>query len=263
MTLDTIRKEYINWIKENTKFSKMLNSAIEISSPFMDSLNDNITLYVEPNNNNFKITDEGYTIWNLESLGSSIKKGSKRYNMLQSIINRYNISFDADSKELYFHSQKNELGSSIHYLLQTTLTISDSLKINKNTIQGLFEEEVAKYFNDYRDIFDPFPDIDIQGKSKLMHRFDYLMTVQNKRKKLVRLINNLNQTQLERVLLSWQDTSNQRKELYNENLGMVALINDDKKPISNDFTEAFKAYDIEPVGFSDKNAVRESLAHTS
>lgn len=62
-----------------------------------------------------------------------------------------------------------------------------------------------------------------------MHRFDYLMTTQNKQKKLVKLVNYLDQVQLERILLSWQDTSQQRIKKYNENLGMVALINDSQK----------------------------------
>jgi len=48
-------------------------------------------------------------------------------------------------------------------------------------------------------------------------------------KKLVTLVNHLNQTQLERSLLSWEDTSIQRFEKYNDNLGMVVLINDKEK----------------------------------
>ncbi len=140
------------------------------------------------------------------------------------------------------------------------MTISDSLKLTKKTIKNLFIEEVNKYFHDNDEIFDPFPDIEIQGKSKLMHRFDYLMNVKNKQKKLVRLVNHLDQIQLERILLSWQDTSQQRISKYKENLGMVALINDSTKPISSKFEEAFIQYGIEPIGFSNKDDVKNSLS---
>lgn len=260
MTLETVRNEYIKWIRDNTHFSNALNNAIEISSPFIDSLSENIKLYIEPHSNNFKVTDDGYTIWNLESLGSPIRKGSQRFFMLQSIVDRYNISYDEDNKELFIYADQKELGQAIHSLLQSTLTISDLLQINKKTIKNLFFEEVSKYFEENEDIFDPFPDIEIQGKSKLTHRFDYLMNVKNKEKKLVRLVNNLDQVQLERVLLSWQDTSQQRTKRYKENLSMVVLVNDANRPISDKFDEAFRQYDIESIEFSNKNKVKKSLS---
>src|SRR5699024_8656362 len=130
---------------------------------------------------------------------------------------------DENSNELYIYSDEKKLGKSIHSLIQSVLSISDFLWFNKKTVKNLFFEEVNAYFTDQPDKFDVFPSLEIQGKSKLSHHFDYLMTVENRNKKLVRLINHLDQSQLERTLLSWQDTSQQRKSVYGENLGMVAL----------------------------------------
>lgn len=260
MMLETIQSEYIKWIRNNTHFTNVLNDAIEISSPFIDSLSENIKLYIEPDSNRFKITDDGYTIWNLESLGSQIRKGTQRHFMLLNVVDRYNISYDENNKELYIHAEQKEIGQAIHSLLQSTLAVSDLLQINKKSITNLFFEEVSNFFSENEEIYDPFPDIEIQGKSKLTHRFDYLMTVKNKEKKLVRLINNIDQVQLERVLLSWQDTSQQRIKRYKENLSMVVLVNDKNRPISDKFSEAFRQYDIEPIEFSNKDAVQESLS---
>lgn len=258
--LETVRNEYIKWLKDNTKFTNVLNDAIEISSPFIDVLSENIKLYIEPHGKKFKVTDDGYTIWNLESVGTSIRKGSQRFFMLQSIVDRFNISYDQDNKEIFIFAEQKELGHAIHSLLQGTLTISDLLMIDRKTVKNLFVEEVSKYFDENKEIFDPFPDIEIQGKSKLTHRFDFLMNVKDKEKKLVRLVNHLDQVQLERILLSWQDTSQQRIRRYKENLGMVVLVNDKNKPISNKFDEAFRQYDIDPIEFSDKEAVKRSLS---
>lgn len=262
MMLETIQNEYIKWIRDNTLFTNVLNETIELSSPFIDSINENIKLYIEPHNNRFKITDDGYTIWNLETLGSPIRKKSQRHYMLLSIIERYNISYDENNKELFIYAEEKELGQAIHSLLQGALSVSDLLQMNKKTIKNLFFEEVNTFFAENQDIYDPFPDIEIQGKSKLTHRFDYLMNVKNKKKKLVRLINNIDQIQLERVLLSWQDTSQQRTRRYKENLGMVVLVNDNNRPIPDKFDEAFRQYDIEPIEFSNKNAVKASLSLT-
>lgn len=260
MAIESIKESYLEWIKNNTSFSEVLNNSVELSSPFVDSLNENIKLYIEPDQTKFKITDDGYTLWSLESAGVVIRKGSHREKMLYDVIDRHRISINPSTNELYIYSDKKSLGSSIHSLIQATLTISDFLKLNKKSIKNLFIEEVSKYFNENEEIFDPFPDIEIQGKSKLLHRFDYLMTVKNKQKKLVRLVNHLDQVQLERILLSWQDTSQQRTTKYKENLGMVALINDSQKPITNKFEEAFLQYGIEAIGFSNKPEVNRSLS---
>lgn len=107
------------------------------------------------------------------------------------------------------------------------------LTFDNKSIKAIFNEEVKNYFYKNRELYDPFPDIELQGKSKLTHTFDYLMNTANRPKKLVHLINYLDQAQLERTLLSWQDTAEQRKEKYDENLSMVALINDSEREISN------------------------------
>ncbi|MBU5467061.1 DUF1829 domain-containing protein [Virgibacillus sp. MSJ-26] len=134
------------------------------------------------------------------------------------------------------------------------------LKFNTSAVRNIFREEVSAYFDKNEDIYDPFSDFEIQGRSKLTHHFDYLMTLQNKEKKLVRLINNFNQPQVERTLISWQDTHEQRKNKYNENLKMVALINDNEKKLSEEYTEALLEYGIEPIRFSDKQHVKKSLS---
>ncbi|MDF0728252.1 DUF1829 domain-containing protein [Cytobacillus sp. S13-E01] len=260
MALDTIKDSYLNWIKNNTTFTEVLNNSVELSSPYVDSLNENIKLYIEPSQSKFKITDDGYTLWSLETAGTAIRKGSYREKMLYNVIDRHCISINPSTNELFIYSDKDSLGSSIHSLIQATLTISDFLKLNKKSIKNLFMEEVSKFFSENEEIFDPFPDIEIQGKSKLLHRFDYLMTVKNKHKKLVKLVNHLDQVQLERILLSWQDTSQQRTTKYKENLGMVALINDSQKPIASKFEEAFLQYGIEAIGFTNKTEVKRSLS---
>lgn len=260
MALEKIRDSYLNWIRENTVFTNVLNKSVEVSSPFIDSLNENIKIYIEPESNQFKITDDGYTIWSLEAAGMSFRKGSHRERLLFNVIDRHSVLINANSKELFVYADQNDLGKSIHVLLQAILTVSDLLKFDKKAVKNLFLEEVTQYFHNNNDLFDYFPDIEIQGKSKLLHRFDYLMTVKDKQKKLVRLVNNLDQIQLERILLSWQDTSQQRVSKYKENLGMVALINDSQKKIPAKFEEAFIQYGIEPIGFSNKEEVRDSLS---
>ncbi|PIC71379.1 hypothetical protein CSV77_04950 [Sporosarcina sp. P16b] len=262
MTSNIAQNSYFKWIQENTTFSDVLHNAVEISSPFTDSLNENIKIYIETNSDQFKVTDGGFTIWSLEATGMSFRKGTHRQNLLHTLIGRLNVHLEVESNELFIMTDKNNLGKAIHQLIQAILSVSDLLWYGKKTIKNLFFEEVTNYFRKHDDIFDPFPDIEIQGKSRLSHHFDYLMNVHNREKKLVRLINHLDQTQLERTLLSWSDTSKQRESKYGENLGMVALINDKDKTIPSKYLDAFQEYKIEPVGFYDKPSLKKALSLT-
>ena len=263
MSVKTIKNSYINWIRENTNFNEVLNQTIEVSSPFMSALNENIKIYVIPNSTRYKITDDGYTLWNLESLGMNFRKGSRRESLLLNAIDRSNLSMDPKTKELFIYSTQQKLGNSMHTMIQSILTITDMLRFNTSTVRSLFFDEVNKYFDENKELYDPFPDVEIQGKSKLLHRFDYLMTLKHKQKKLVKLINNLDKSQVERTIMGWQDTTEQRTSKYNENLKMVALINDSEKVISTEFEDAFTQYGIETIGFSDKKLVEKSLSVVS
>lgn len=263
MVLQIAKESYFNWIKENSMFTEVLNNSIELSSPFVDSLNENIKLYIIPTDSGFRVSDDGYTLWSLEAMGMSFKKNSRRYKMLQNTKYRFNVEFNEESKEFFINSTSQNLGKSIHLLIQTCLSVSDMLHFDTNTVKSLFNEEVDTYFNKYPNKFSPFRDFELMGKSKLTHNFDYLMTISSNTQKLVRLINHLDQVQLERTIYSWQDTTQQRKSRYNEHLSMVALVNDKEKDIPEKYSEAFHEYEIEVIGFSDKPKLDASLSKIS
>lgn len=258
--IDTIKDSYLNWIKENTKFTNVKQNIVELSSPFLDAMDENIKIYIENGMNEFKISDDGFTIWSLESSGVSFRKGSTRDSILKSIVNQHGINI-SEGKELYKYVDEKNLGNSMHTFLQSILSISDMLMYSTHTIENLFFDEVNKYFNENKQLYDPFPFLEIIGRSKLSYRFDFLMNVKNNNKKLVTLINYLTQAQIERALISWEDTSIQRKKLYNENIQMVTLINDKERKLTKEYEEAFITYGIEPIEFSNKKQIEKSLSY--
>ncbi|TCK01384.1 UNVERIFIED_ORG: uncharacterized protein DUF1828 [Anoxybacillus amylolyticus] len=125
--INLVEQSCFDWIKQNTEFAN-LNETVELSSPFVDSLNENIKLYIEPSSDGFKITDDGYTLWSLESMGVSFRKGSHRERMLFQIMDRYNV--ELDDKTLYVTCDKDNIEKSIHCLIQAVLTVSGLLKTN-------------------------------------------------------------------------------------------------------------------------------------
>lgn len=255
-----VKDSYLKWLDMNTKFTNVQDGIIEISSPFIDPMNENIKLYVERKGNEYLISDDGFTIWSLESTGVHFRKGSTKYKILKSITSQHGI-FISENNELFKVVDKNNLGNGIHYFLQSLLNISDMLMYNQHTIENLFFDEVNNYFNQNKDLYNPFPSIEIIGKSKLSYHFDFLMNVKDNNKKLVTLINYLTKSQVERTLISWTDTRVQRKKLYKEDIEMVTIINDKERQLTSEFKGALTEYGIEPIEFSNKSQIEKSLSY--
>lgn len=258
-----ISNEYINWIKANTKFNDV-HKSLELSTPFVDFLGDNIKIYVEEKNGKFRITDDGYTIWSLESLGIPVKdKSNKRNKMLHALLDKRSINFESKTDELYLTSTKKEIGQRIHQMIQSIINVSDLMYVHNSTVRSLFNEEVHAYLQKNIDNYDFTPDIRIDGRSNLSYKFDFLMNTKKRQKKVVKVYNNFQKSNVESILASWLDTREERQKNYNDDLRMAVIINDQNRPISSDYESALKQYDIPVIPFSNKKILYDELSFTS
>src|SRR5690625_7690666 len=112
------------------------------------------------------MSDDGFTLWSLESSGISFRKGSTREKILNAIINRSGISIP-DDNELYSYVNDTNLGRAMHTFIQSIISISDMLMYRKNTLGGLFLDAVYKCFQDNCELYDRLRSIQITGKTKL------------------------------------------------------------------------------------------------
>ena len=69
--------DYLRWLKEGLRVSE-LESSCQIATPFLDRHNDEIEIYVELSNGEVLLTDDGYTIADLESTGMSLNTPTGR-----------------------------------------------------------------------------------------------------------------------------------------------------------------------------------------
>ena len=63
---------YLQWIKSNFS-QKRFGDYEEITTPFVDSHNDHIQFYISRTPNGFILTDDGYTLNDLEMCGCDIR----------------------------------------------------------------------------------------------------------------------------------------------------------------------------------------------
>lgn len=70
-----LQKQYLEWHKAKSSFKNLNSKTVRIDVPFLDNFSDEVTMYaIENSNNTITLTDDGWTIDNLESLGVYISK---------------------------------------------------------------------------------------------------------------------------------------------------------------------------------------------
>lgn len=260
MNVEQISEEYLKWVKDSNKFSKH-KDVIEINTPSVDSFGDNISLILKPEGDKIRISDDAYVVWNLEAHGLNVTRNkSSRNNLLKSILTYESVSLNTDTNEIYKVSSMNNIGQSIHEMIQSISKVSDLMYLNKSNVKSVFNDDVLSYLKQNKDMFDYFPNLQIVGQSKLSYNFDALFTTKNKVKKLSKFYNSFTQNTVDNALVSWLDTIRYREERYDGSLQMAIVVNDDNtKSFSKEYLDALYEYDIDVIPFSDKQKLIESL----
>lgn len=75
---------YLRWLKEGFRVSE-LESSCQIATPFLDRHDDEIDIYVEQRHGGLVLTDDGYTLTDLQATGMSFET-AKRKAHLQAIL---------------------------------------------------------------------------------------------------------------------------------------------------------------------------------
>lgn len=261
MLAEAISKEYFNWVKENHKFYNLKSTTAEIQTPYVDSFGDSISFSITNDKDTFKLTDLGYTIWNLEAHGVNVtKKNNLRTQLLESIINFEGAKIEGD-KEIVKESTKSNLGQSIHDMAQMLLRLSDLAVTHKQNVKSLFEQDVEEYFFEHKETFNFFPSFSVQGKSNLLHRFDYLFFRQKSEFKLVRVQNTIAKSTVDSILTSWLDTSQYRNNRFAEASQLDIIVNGDNyDSINEEYLNALNEYNIGVINFNNKQDLVETLS---
>lgn len=77
--------DYWAWLKDKTQLRKV-EQWVEITTPYLDRHNDYILIYARPRNGGYILTDDGYTIEDLEQTGCKLDT-AKRQDLLKMTLN--------------------------------------------------------------------------------------------------------------------------------------------------------------------------------
>lgn len=233
--------DYLRWLKQGLRVSE-LETSCKIATPFLDRHNDEIEIYVEKRNGGILLTDDGYTLSDLEASGMTFST-EKRKAHLTAILNGFGVKLEGD--ELHVPATPQDFPQKKHNLMQAMLAVNDMFVMSEEHVLSLFKEDVQRFLES--NAIPVFPDFKLSGRSGFDHKFDFgLPKTQRKPQRVLQAINNLTKDQALSFAFAVADV----RVIRTEQLQAFTFLNDVDHPPTEENLAAVRAYEIEPLLWS-------------
>ena len=249
--IDRLLNDYIAWLKDKTVL-RQIDSWVEITTPYLDRHNDYVQIYAKKSNDGFVLTDDGYTIDDLEQSGCKLES-RRRQDLLKMTLSGFGVQLR--DKALEVHATTENFALRKHNLLQAVLAINDMFYLAAPMVANLFYEDVAAWL-DLHDIRYT-PNVKFTGKTGYDHRFDFVIPKSRQQpERIVKAVNRASREMAEAVAFSWIDT----REVRPPDSRAYAVLNDSEDSVSQPIIDALSNYEVRPVRWSERESVRVELA---
>lgn len=251
--LHTLQEGYFAWLKDKTTL-KELDGWVEITTPFLDRHRDYLQLYVGLCESGYKLTDGGYVIVDLEQSGCELNT-PKRQSMLAKTLRSFGVQRDAQTNELYVHASEANYPQRKHSLVQAMLAINDMFYMASPFVASFFLEDAAAWLETAGIRY--IPSVKLTGVSGLNHHFDFVIPKSIEHPERVLLgLNRPDRANVERTVFAWEDT----RKVRDQNARAYVLLNDIAQKIADNTLGALRAYQVQPILWSERDSVRAELA---
>ncbi len=249
--IENLMDRYNRWLRESNNLREV-GDWVEITTPFVDRHNDQLQIYARRENGHFILSDDGYTIRDLESSGCNLSS-TKRQELLKMTLNGMGVRQSHD--EILVTATADNFPLRKHNLIQAMLAVNDLFYLAEPVVKSLFYEDVVAWLDESDVRFTP--KVKFTGVSGYDHLFDFVIPKSRQApERILRAINRPRRDSAEAFLHAWADTQQVRPR---DSLAF-AVLNDFGQPVPTDVSEAFVAYQIKPVLWSQREEVRSQLA---
>lgn len=242
---------YLSWLKEKINI-RSINQCVEITTPFLDRHNDYIQIYALKSEHGYTLTDDGYTITDLEQSGCSFSS-QKRLDLLKLTLNGFGVKKIENRLEV--QATKESFSLHKHNLVQSILAVNDMFYLSQPLVTSLFYEDVADWLESQN--IRALSKVKFAGKSGLDHQFDFAIPKsKDKPERFIKAINNPSKDNATSMAFAWLDTKEDRPPESR----FYGFLNDTDHPVANEILEAMLRYDVQPVLWSMKSKYINDLA---
>lgn len=250
---DQLKERYFAWLKEKTTL-QAFDDWIEVTTPFLDRHNDYMQIYIRRDETGYRLTDDGYTISDLE-MGGCHLDSPKRQNILAMTLKSFGIQRDVQSNELYVNASDQTFPVRKHRLIQAMLAINDMFYLASPYVASFFLEDVESWLDIHGIRYSPR--LKLTGASGFDHHYDFVIPKSRSQPERVLLsLNRPDRASVERTVFAWEDTKKARQT----DTSAFVLLNDSEQAITDNAIAALRAYQVTPVPWSERESVRDELA---
>ena len=243
--------DYIVWLKDKTQL-RQVEQWVEITTPYLDRHNDCIQIYARKSNGGYTLTDDGYTIGDLEQSGCKLSS-PKRQELLKMTLNGFGVQMV--DQRLEVHASPDNFALRKHNLVQALLAVNDMFHLAVPLVASLFYEDVVAWL-DLHDIRYT-PKVKFTGKTGYDHLFDFVIPKsRNQPERILQTINRPSRDTAQALAFSWIDT----REVRSPESRAYAFLNDSERAASSAVTDALDNYGVRSVASSRRDEFREELA---
>ena len=231
---ETLKKIYFDWLFKDYDFIDLSDDIVKINTSFYDNQFDSIVMYVEfLQNDEIIVTDDGWTISELENHGIYFSKRNKtHFGLLKNITD--NLGIELNGKELFIKTSLEKFAIAKQRLLQGILQVNDLIVLQKSNIKTLFSEEIESILSENEILFSTKPSF--AGKAGVTVQFDFSIPTRRNNKpseNLIRTIKNGNNLDRSKILA--MDT--QLLKNYKSNVEYFAIFDNETYPITSSVNE--------------------------
>lgn len=249
--IQRLTDDYFAWLRKKTQLSS-IEDWVEITTPYLDRHNDYIQIYAKRTNGGFVLTDDGYTIYDLELSGCKLDT-PKRRSLLNMTLNGFGVTVENDA--ILVRASDKDFALRKHNILQAILAVNDLFYLASATVKSLFYEEVVAWLDDSDIRYTP--NVKFSGRTGFDHRFDFVVPKSKLYPERILLsVNNPNRESALSAVFAWGDT----REARTGESQAYAFLNDSQKAVTETVLNAFRNYDVQPVQWKRREDVRAELA---
>jgi hypothetical protein len=242
--------KYTAWLRDNTTLRE-IEDWVEITTPYLDRNNDYIQIYAKKADGGYILTDDSYTIEDIQMSGCNIET-KKRQELLKLTLNGFGVMRNKDALEV--RTSKERFALQKHNLVQAILSVNDLFYLAEPIVKSLFFEDVTSWL-DLAEIRYTSK-VKFTGKTGYDHCFDFVIPKSKKQpERILQTINRPNRDTAQAVAFSWIDT----RDVRPPESRAYAFLNDSDKEIPANVVDALKSYQVRPILWSERDDVREEL----
>jgi len=226
--IEKLLSDYRQWLQEKTTLREVDDTWVEITTPYLDRHNDSLQIYARQENGGFLLSDDSYTIHDLEASGCNLHT-DKRQDLLRMTLNGFGVKLDHEA--LQIHATALTFPLRKHNLIQAMLAVNDLFYLATPIVESLFFEDVVAWLDGN----------DVRYTPKV---------------KFIQAINRPTRDSAESFIHAWSDT----REVRPSDSKAYALLNDTEQSISGSVMEALRNYQIRPIPWTQRVDVVAELA---